>query len=323
MSVRTDLALEARELYMETAGSEVPGVNIETENGDEIKITRVKILDSRGEEAIGKKTGNYITLEIPGLKEKNPELCEKSAMALAKELKSLIKNSEKTTTLVVGLGNSKITPDSLGPRTVSSLIVTRHLFSHVPGFETEGLASVCAIAPGVLGITGIETGEVIKGVAERVKPDVIIAVDALASRSMDRISTTIQIADTGISPGSGVGNKRQALDENLLGIPVVAVGVPMVIDAATVANDTIDKVIDALNGRKEENTGVYKVMSSIDKEAKKGLIDSIVPEQTGGLMVTPKDIDYIVESVSKIVAGGINLCLQKDMTFEEITAITS
>lgn len=315
--VRTDLALEARELYMQEAGEEVPGVEIENAGDESIKITRVKVTDEQGEKAIGKKRGNYITLEMPGMSENNAGFSESCALALADELARLVQGGENTVTLVVGLGNSKITPDSLGPRTVSNLLVTRHLFSHVEGFDGEGLASVCALAPGVLGITGMETGEVIRGVAEKIKPDMIIAVDALASRSIDRLNKTVQIADTGINPGSGVGNHRQAISFETLGVPVIAIGVPMVIDAATVANDTIDKVIDSIVNRNCQSP-VCDTFRNIDREEKHRLIREVVPAGAGGLMVTSTDIDSVAHRVSKVVANGINLCLHKGITLQEI-----
>jgi len=315
--VRTDLALEARELYMKESGVEVPGVKIEISGDSRIKVTRVQVINNEGEQAIGKRIGSYITLEMPEMGGNDTEFTEACSQAVARELASLVSPHDHAVTLVVGLGNSRITPDSLGPRTVANLVVTRHLFSHVQGFNGEGLASVCALAPGVLGITGMETGEVIRGVTEKIKPDIIIAVDALASRSIDRINKTVQITDTGINPGSGVGNHRQAISFETLGVPVIAVGVPMVIDAATVANDAIDKVIDSIvNSDCKSKT--CDSLKNIDREEKHRLISEIMPECTGGLMVTTTDIDSVAGRVSKVVANGINLCLHKGITLQEI-----
>jgi len=229
MNVRTDLALESAELYWETAEEAIGGVEWEEGGDSEIRITRVSIQSEEGERALGKKQGNYITIEMPSLMESDPSVQKRASRYLSEELSAMAGQSRLT--LVAGLGNSEITPDSLGPKVIPRLVVTRHLFTNFPE-AVEHLAPVCALAPGVLGVTGIETGEIIKGVAERVKPDLVIVVDALASRKTERVSTTIQIADTGISPGSGVGNKRKAINKETVGVPVIAIGVPMVVDAA-------------------------------------------------------------------------------------------
>lgn len=199
--------------------------------------------------------------------------------------------------LVVGLGNDQITPDAIGPYTVDRLMVTHHMKSHMPDYLDEGVRSVCAIAPGVLGTTGMETVDIVRGVAGELHPDVIIAVDALASRSLSRMGSTVQITDTGINPGAGVGNRRDGLNEQTLGVKVIAVGVPTVVDAATVAIDSIDKVS----------------ASDDTSQLKEQLYESM-----GTLMVTPKSIDLIVERAAKTVANGINLALHENMTFAQI-----
>lgn len=316
MNIRTDLALESAELYRETgAVHEIPGVSFAEEKNGEVRITRVKILDENGEKAVGKPKGNYITIEIPSLLESESEIYLKAAKCLANELSHLIKNPKLC--LVAGLGNSEITPDSLGPKVIPRLVVTRHLFTHMPE-EVSHLSPVCALAPGVLGVTGIETGEIIKGVCDRVCPDLVIVVDALASRKTERVSTTIQIADTGISPGSGVGNKRKAVNFETVGVPVIAVGVPMVVDAATIANDTIDLVIDTLI--KEAEGDFYKMLQNLDREEKHSLIRSALPESMGGMMVTPKDIDALSDKIARVVSMGLNFALHPQITEEEITA---
>ncbi len=316
MEIRTDLALEYAELYWETgAEKEIPGVQLEEGGDKEVRITRVEVLDEKGEEIIGKKRGRYVTIEMPSLLESEPAVLGKASRFLAEEILQMA--GKRSLTLVAGLGNSQITPDSLGPRVVPRLVVTRHLFSHMPR-AVENLAPVCALAPGVLGITGIETGEIIKGVCERVKPDLVIVVDALASRRTERVSTTIQLADTGISPGSGVGNKRKAINEETIGVPVLAIGVPMVVDAATIAGDTIDLVIDTLV--KEAKGDFYKMLQNLDREEKHALIREALPREMSGMMVTPKDIDALSEKVAHIVANGINFALHPGITEEEISA---
>ncbi len=315
MQIRTDLALESAEIYWETAKEKkIPGVEY-TESGEEVRTTRVEVLDEEGAKVIGKPCGRYVTIEMPPLLESDPSILKEAARQLAKEISEMA--HDPGLTLVAGLGNGEITPDSLGPKVIPKLVVTRHLFSHLPK-ATERLAPVCALAPGVLGITGIETGEIIKGVAERVKPDLVIVVDALASRKTERVGTTIQLADTGISPGSGVGNKRKAINRETIGVPVLAVGVPMVVDAATIANDTIDLVMDALV--QNADGAFYETLQSLDREEKHALIIESLPKEMRGMMVTPKDIDALSEKVAHIVATGINMALHKDITEEEITA---
>ncbi|MGE4283434.1 MAG: GPR endopeptidase [Clostridia bacterium] len=319
-NVRTDLAVEAREMYKQNARqeSEVPGVEVENAGNKDIAVTRVKITSEEGTKAMGKPIGNYITLEVPRLRERNPELQEEVCKILAKELYDIIKIDKKANILVVGLGNWNITPDALGPQVVSSLMVTRHLIEYVPEQIDEGVRPVCAIAPGVLGLTGIETGEIIRGIVDRVKPDLVIAIDALASRRMDRVSTTIQIADTGINPGSGVGNKRMGLTVQTLGVPVIAIGVPTVVDAATMANDTIDLVMDSMLKQVEQGSVFYETLKSMDRNEKYALIQEVLSPDIGNLMVTPKEVDTIIEDVSKVIANGINIALHEGIGLKDV-----
>ncbi|NLY44364.1 MAG: GPR endopeptidase [Clostridiaceae bacterium] len=319
-SIRTDLALEAREMYKENARqeAEVPGVEVETEGSGDVSVTRVKISSSAGVEAMGKPMGNYVTIEAPRLRENNPPVHEQVCKTFAKELRNMIKIDEKATVLVVGLGNWNVTPDALGPKVVSNLMITRHLLEHIPEQIDEGVRPVCAIAPGVLGITGIETGEIIRGIVDRIRPELVIAIDALASRRMDRVSTTIQIADTGINPGSGVGNKRMGINAETLGIPVIAVGVPMVVDAATMANDTIDLMIDSMIKQIDTGSVFYETLKNMDKKEKYTLIQQILSPYVGNLMVTPKEVDTIIDDVSKVIANGINIALHRGIGLEDV-----
>ena len=226
---RTDLALESHEMYTQNQNTaNVPGVSVDNEQLPDVFVTRVKITDARGEAALGKPVGNYVTLEIPTPQYNEYKTVENIVAALTGELARLYRLSANDTVMVVGLGNWQITADSLGPKVVSALLVTRHLFDVMPEEIDEGVRPVCALSPGVLGLTGIETVEIIKGVTERVKPSLIIAIDALASRKLQRVNSTIQLSDTGITPGSGVGNSRMAINEKTLGRPVIAIGVPTV-----------------------------------------------------------------------------------------------
>jgi spore protease len=323
-NVRTDLTLEARELFQQQMNETVqqrgepPGVEVENAGDINIKITRVKITSPTGEASIGKPMGTYITLEVPGLKDNDQALYENTCKALAKELISLVKLGDKSTVLVVGLGNWNVTPDALGPKVVSSMMVTRHLLQYVPEQVDDGVRPVCAIAPGVLGITGIETGEIVKGIVDRIHPDFIIAIDALASRRMDRVSTTIQLADTGIAPGSGVGNKRMELSKNSMGVPVIAIGVPTVVDAATMANDTIDLVMDSLIKQASQGSDFYNMMKGIDRDEKYQLIQEVLNPYIGSLIVTPKEIDDIIERISKVIANGLNIALHQGITLDDV-----
>ena len=243
---------------------------------------------------------------------------ESVSRSLAKELSNVLKIDEDKVALVVGLGNWNVTPDSLGPKVVSKIMITRHLKELVPDEIDEGIRPVCAISPGVLGITGMETGEIVKGIVERVKPDVLICIDALASRRLNRVNTTIQIGTSGIAPGAGVGNKRKELSEKTLGIPVIAIGVPTVVDAATMASDTIDLVIDDLIRESTKDGDFYKILKGIDREDKHKLISALLTPEVGDLIVTPKEVDDVIESISKIIANGINIALQPALELSDI-----
>lgn len=290
--IYTDLACELREL-----SPDIEGIAEQDETDGEISIKRIGILTSEASERIGKAMGSYITLDARALTQRPFDLFEAVERRLAIELRRLIKaDIKRSTVLVVGLGNREVTPDSLGPRVVEQIIVTRHVKEFMPeafDFETPG---VCAIAPGVLGVTGVETMDIVKGVVERVHPDCIIAIDALASRRAARISTTLQLTDAGISPGSGVGNQRAELSLASLGVPVIAIGVPLVVRAATITCDTLSLMAN--------ETGQHA-----DEEKLKLLAESVSEKQLDDMIVTPKDIDAIVSDMAKIIANAINSAL--------------
>jgi len=316
---RTDLALEAHEIYRQSESrTDVPGVIVDTEKLDNITITRVHINDERGEDALGKPRGSYVTLEIPSLIHKEQATFEHTIAVLADEIKRLIKLDDDASILVVGLGNWQITADALGPKVVSSLLVTRHMFELMPEEIEQGVRPVCALSPGVLGLTGIETSEIIRGVVEKVKPKLVIAIDSLASRKLERVSTTIQIADTGITPGAGVGNARRGLSYETLGVPVIAIGVPTVVDAATMANDTIDLVIDKLMEQTGTDSSFYQILKNIDRDDKYALIQEVLNPSLGNLVVTPKEVDEIIEDISEIIANSINIALHKGISLSDL-----
>ncbi len=320
-NARTDLAVEAREMHMknETIEDEIKGVKAENETFDcGIGVTRVIITDKDGEEALGKPKGRYITVELPDNGQVQQETYEEACRVCAKELSALLKKDLTGTVLVVGLGNRNITADAVGPKCVDSVLVTRHLLEYMPEEIDKRLRSVCAVSPGVLGITGIETAEMVKGLVEKVGPSVVIAVDALCSRRMERVNSTIQISDTGITPGAGIGNRRMAIDEKTLGIPVIAVGVPTVIDAATIAGDTIDKLLEDLRQNAQESGPLYKMLSMVANEDKYMLIKEVLQDGYGNFVVTPKEVDTLVGRVADIIANGINIALHKGITLEDI-----
>lgn len=316
-SPRTDLAIEAHELA-KRANPSVPGVMEESEELEGITVARVKVTNAAGEKAIGKKMGSYITLDVPGMRHRDPRLQDRIVDQLELEFGKMFRLKKRAKVLVVGLGNEHVTPDSLGPKVVERLFVTRHLFDFMPELKTQGYRTVAAVSPGVLGITGIETSEIVKGIVEHVKPDLVIAVDALASRSLSRVNSTIQIADTGISPGGGVGNKRKALDEETLGCPVFAIGVPTVVDAATIANDAMDLVLGQLK-ESVPNHGAAQLFDQFSDQEKWQMIRELLDPLGNNLMVTPKEIDEFIDDVADVVARGLNLALHPAMAAEEST----
>ena len=245
--IRTDLALEAHQMLQEKQEEKtaIQGVIVKEREEEGITITKVTI-DESAAPAMGKKPGNYLTLEVQGIRQQDTALQQKVEEIFAKEFSYFLKEigiSEEASCLIVGLGNWNVTPDALGPIVVENVLVTRHLFQLQPESVEEGFRPVSAIRPGVMGITGIETSDMIYGVIEKTKPDFVIAIDALAARSIERVNSTIQISDTGIHPGSGVGNKRKELSKDTLGIPVIAIGVPTVVDAVSITSDTIDYIL--------------------------------------------------------------------------------
>jgi spore protease len=321
-SIRTDLAVEAKEIYQKKNG-DIPGIEVQESTEGDIKITSVKIVSDIGEQMMRKPKGTYITIDMPRLTHYDADTMDEVSKVLGKTLLDMINMEDSMTALVVGLGNWNITPDALGPKVIDKLMVTRHLKELVPDKIDERIRPVCAIAPGVLGLTGIETGEIIKGVVEKIKPNIVICIDALASRKMDRVNSTIQIGNTGITPGSGVGNRRKELSFETLGIPVIAIGVPTVVDAATMANDTIDMVLDQMIDQSKNGGQFYNMLKTIDKNEKQKMIQEILNPYLGDLMVTPKEVDIVIDSVSKVIANGINIALQPALDLEDINRFLS
>nr|WP_306290318.1 GPR endopeptidase [Pseudoflavonifractor phocaeensis] len=297
---RTDLAMEAKTLWEESAEKEtrLEGVEARDTEREGYKVTTVRILNERGAAALEKPVGNYVTLLLDGLARREEDAFGRAARALGGELRALLKLPDGASALVVGLGNRAITPDAVGPKAAEHTMVTRHLVERVPE-HFGSFRPVAALAAGVLGTTGMESGELVQAVVAKLKPDCVLAVDALASRSLDRVCRTIQIADTGIVPGSGVGNARAALNRETLGVPVIAIGVPTVVDAATLCADVLAEA-----GRDDLDPDALRRAGS-------------------GVIVTPKEIDSHVADISKVIGFGVNLALQTGLTVQDVEMFLS
>ena len=299
--IRTDLALEMRESFPED-NVEIKGVVL-TENYDEtnnIRVSVVEIKDEKGAKAMEKPIGTYITIEAPKINQSNENYFKPASDEIAKHLKRLAGNLKREEILVVGLGNREVTPDALGPQVVDNLFITRHLIREygTEFKEKNHLGSVSAISPGVMAQTGMETVEIIKGIIEETKPKLLIVIDALASRSVNRVNTTVQLTDTGISPGSGIGNNRKALNEQSLGTKVIAIGVPTVVDAATIVADTLTK---------------YMEQSGFDEHDIDQFISEIREQQIENMFVTPKDIDESIKRISYTISEAVNSCFAQSV----------
>ncbi len=319
-SIRTDLAMEAREMAQGQNKVDIPGVKAETVKPDEdITITRVEVVSPIGEDNIGKPIGNYITLEVPGISDGDKQYEEQVKEHLANEIRRLVRLNDNSVILIIGLGNWNVTPDAVGPKVVEKVLVTRHIFEYVPEQVDERMRQICAVAPGVLGITGIETGEIVKGIVDRVKPDLVIAIDALASRKTDRIGNTIQIADTGINPGSGVGNKRMGLTKETLGVPTLAIGVPTVVFAHTIGRDSLEMLIAEFEEQASSNNNFAQFLNGFDEEHLDRLVGEVLTEGLGDLVVTPKEIDVLIDDAAGIIADGINLAIHNGLSLEDVS----
>lgn len=294
MNFRTDLAVERHELSGE---KEIQGVRIEKFSEQGVTVTKIEVCNEQGAERLKKPIGKYITLEIPFLKS-SADILSPATELFARQVKELL--PPKGAVLVAGLGNDKITPDALGSECIGKLLATRHISPEIAeaiGFSS--LRSVAGIVPGVLGNTGIEAAEILEGIVQKIKPSAVIVIDALASRSLDRLGTTVQMCDTGITPGAGVGNKRCRIDEKSLGVPVIAIGVPTVVDGMTMTLDILEKA------------GIDLTDEINNKQLKS--------EQT--VMVTPKEIDNVIIRAAGFLALGINKALQWHIPCEELAAI--
>ncbi|NGP43500.1 GPR endopeptidase [Bacillaceae bacterium SIJ1] len=349
--IRTDLAVEA----VERVQSET-GVSSKTRDIDGITETTV-VISEEGEHWTGKKKGTYITLESAGLRTGDADHKKTVETVFAKTLRSVLQEAglgPDASCMVIGLGNKQVTPDALGPLVMERLLVTRHLFHLQPERVSEGFRSVSALTPGVMGLTGIETSDIIFGVLQKTKPDFVLAIDALAASSIERVNATIQMSDTGIHPGSGVGNKRKEISKETLGIPVISIGVPTVVDAVTITSNTIDFMLKHFGreaeegdaprrslapasmtfGEKkeltdehmpdEEERGVYLgVIGQLNEQEKRRFIHEVLAPMGHNLMVTPKEVDAFAEDTAHVLANGLNLALHEAITEDNLSSYQS
>lgn len=313
INVNIDMALEAHDIVRGDTGQEVPGVKMDKQSFPHAEVNIIKVMDATGAQVMGKPIGTYITIDAPEIRQNNKQIHHEIAEVLAKQLSSLLNLGPDSSVLIVGLGNWNATPDALGPRVVNYTLVTRHLKKYAPQDLSGGLRPVSALAPGVLGITGIETAEIIKGVVEKSQPDLVIAIDALASQSTDRIATSIQLADTGISPGSGVGNQRMGINQETMGVPVIAIGVPTVVNAAVIAHTALDQFLQNLATNPVLNPAI-KGLNPISMEQ---TIKNVLGNYNTNLMVTPKEIDDLITAIGKIIAGGVSIALHPSVDPQE------
>lgn len=313
-NIRTDLALEEKERF-ESDQVEVQGVVLEEEYDKEreIRVTTVRIETENGAKTMGKPVGTYLTIEAPNLSSPDEgihrEVSEELAKYLIEVMEKIIPESEHDKeVLVIGLGNRQATPDALGPYVADNLNITRHIVKEYGKYAAleEMNCVVSAIVPGVMAQTGMETAEIIKGVVRETKPDLLIVIDALAARNSRRLNRTIQIADTGINPGSGVGNYRNAITKETIGVPVIAIGVPTVVDAVTIVSDTMENLLSALE-TSESLKGVGLVLGGYSEAEKYELIKELIALNLNSMFMTPKDIDETVKRLSYTISEGLNL----------------
>lgn len=311
--IRTDLALETQEKMQEDK-VELKGVRFSEEKiTPALTISTVVIETENGAKAMGKPKGTYITIEASNMDEEDEDYHREISEQLARVIRQLMPTQkEEASILIVGLGNRGVTPDALGPRVVDNLYITRHIIKEYGtyAFGKEHMNRISSIVPGVMAQTGMESEEIVEGVVKETRPDVVIAIDALAARNTRRLNRTIQVTDTGINPGSGVGNHRHALNRKSIGVPVLAVGVPTVVDAAMIVNDAMHNLILAMNESNElKNLGSR--LGELDEAEKYELIRELLSPNLNTMFVTPKDIDESVKRLSYTISEGLNMAFSQ------------
>lgn len=313
ISVRTDMAVEARDIVRGEERREIPGVRSVERKLEGMTVSRVEIATGDAAKLLRKPEGLYITIDIPRFKDREAEVRDRLTDALAEELAPLLARPKAEHILVVGLGNWNATPDALGPRVVDRLLVTRHLGAVVPKDIRNRLRSVSAVAPGVLGTTGIETVDIVRGIVRETHPDMVVAIDALAARSPERLVASVQVADSGIHPGSGVGNRRHGLTRETLQVPVVAIGVPTVVQAGSIVNQALGLLVQALG----DDPAFFAIVREMREPERRQLVEDVIGPAMGDLMVTPKEIDVLVNDMADVIAEALNRALQPDLDREE------
>ena len=326
LNFRTDMADERVDTYKQVHNlSDIDGIKVESKDKDGINTTIVDVVNENGKQALGKELGKYITIEKYDMEYLDEEQKQLVIKELADNINLLVNgiskvnienetNENNKSILVVGLGNSSVTPDALGPKVISYINITRHIIKYADNLIEPGTREISGISPGVLGTTGIETSEIIASVIDKVKPEMLIVIDSLASKSISRIGKTIQLSNTGITPGAGVNNKRSALDEKTLGIPVIAVGVPTVVDMATITNEAIDKLIESIKNEVTNYTNnnigeekINNIFEFFEKDERYNMIANALDSEN--YIVTPKEIDNVIAKISEIIASSINVAL--------------
>lgn len=314
INFKTDMADERVDTYKRVNNlTEIDGVKVESKNDEIVTTTTVDVLNENGATALSKEIGKYITMEIKDIKYLEEKDKNKIINTLSNEIKNLIGEDKTKSILVVGLGNIYVTPDSLGPKVVQTVDITRHLINFAKDLVEPDTRSVSALSPGVLGTTGIETSEIITSVCNEVKPDIVIAIDSLASSSINRLGTTIQLSNTGITPGAGVRNKREGINQNTLNVPVIAIGVPTVVDMATITSEAIDKMVEVTTQKIENGDNsvskeqIERVINIFNDDNKYNMIANAL--DTDNFIVTPKEIDDVIQIVSDLISGGINMSI--------------
>ena len=295
--IRTDLALETTERFAEE-NTEIRGVEVHEEYDEEkdVRTTVVKIVTENGAKSMGRPQGTYITIEAPELSTPDEDYHREISEEISTHLRKLIDLEKEKSVLVIGLGNAAITADALGPQVVDNLLMTRHIIKEygLRGIKHKKMHRISGIAPGVMAQTGMETAEIVQGIVSETKPDVVVAIDALAARSVRRLSRTIQITDTGIHPGSGVGNHRNGLTEENLQVKVIGIGVPTVVDAATIVHDSMAHLLDTL-----------------EETEQKGFLDEMIAPNLYSMFVTPKDVDETIKYLSFTISEGLNIAFSQ------------
>lgn len=308
-----DLAVEAHDIIRGETGQEIKGVLQKVDEYEHARVTTITIKEPMAEQIMGKPMGTYITIDAPEIKNNGKLVAKEISQNFAEKLGSMLNLQENDSVLIVGLGNWHATPDALGPTVIDKVLVTRHLHEYAPEELKGGLRPVSAIAPGVLGITGIETAEIIKGVVEKSQPNLIIVIDSLAAASVERIASTIQMSDTGIRPGSGLGNKRAGINQESMGIRVIAIGVPTVVHAGIIASEALNSFINEI----EDSSTVKSLTKDLNPIVMDQIMNKVMEPYSGNLVVTPKEIDDLIKNTAVIIADGINQALHPAVSPED------